>query len=103
LPFQDGRFDWAITYRLFHHMQDHKNRVDLLKSIARVSRKGVLFSAWIDTPLNRRRRSRRRCLSRNEMARVAEEAALSLTKVDYAFWPFQPKCVITCKKQGHLS
>lgn len=100
LPFLDEWFDWAVAYRLFHHLQSHEIRVALLKSIGRVSRNGVLFTAWIDTPLNRRRRSRRRSLTRKELEEAVFEAGLVVTHIDFACWPFQPKCVVTCRKEG---
>jgi ubiquinone/menaquinone biosynthesis C-methylase UbiE len=98
LPFPDDRFDWCVSYRLFHHMQDHDGRVALLKSLARVSRQGVLFTAWVDTPLNRRRGSRRRSLTKKEIKSVIFDADLHLKRIDFVSWPFQPKCVITLRK-----
>jgi ubiquinone/menaquinone biosynthesis C-methylase UbiE len=98
LPFSENRFDWTVSYRLFHHMTSQRNRVALLRSITRVSRQGVIFTAWIDTPLNKRCESRRQSLSRAEMTRVITDANLHLISIDYASWPFQPKCVITCRK-----
>jgi ubiquinone/menaquinone biosynthesis C-methylase UbiE len=101
LPFPDNLFDWTISYRLFHHLQTYKDRVELINSISRVSRQGVIFTAWVDTPLNRREGSRRSSLARSEIEEAISEANLGLAHMDYAFWPFQPKCVITCKKPGH--
>lgn len=101
LPFPDNRFDWTVSYRFFHHLQRHEDRVVLLKSISRVSSQGVVFTAWIDTPLNKRRSSRRRSLPRREIEEVVSEANLDLVNIDYASWPFQPKCVITCRKPVH--
>ena len=98
LPFQDVQFDWAVCYRLFHHMQNHRDRIRLLNSLSRVSRQGVVFTAWVDTPFNKRRGSRRRSLRLNEIKGVIAEAGLILKKSDYASWPFQPKCVLTCTK-----
>lgn len=98
LPFPEDRFDWTVSYRLFHHMTNQRDRVALLRSITRVSRQGVIFTAWIDTPLNKRCESRRQSLSRAEMTRVITDANLYLISIDYASWPFQPKCVITCGK-----
>ena len=98
LPFPDNRFDWTVSYRLFHHMQNYEDRVALLRSISRVSRQGVVFTAWIDTPLNKRHGSRRCSVVRNEIASVIAKADLHLTNIDYAAWPFQPKCVITCRR-----
>lgn len=98
LPYNDGYFDWAICFRLFHHMQTHTDRVAILQSLARVSRRGVVFSAWVDTPFNRRRGSRRRTLARCELEAVIREAGLKSIGTRFAAWPFQPKCVITCTR-----
>jgi SAM-dependent methyltransferase len=100
LPFPDNYFDWAVVYRLFHHLRDQANRIALLKSIGRVSRQGVVFTAWIDTFLNRRRGSRRQSLPKQEIVQVIEASGLILSNIDYPAWPFQPKCVITCRKTG---
>lgn len=98
LPFKDNEFDWVVCHRLFHHMQNRTDRVKLLKSLARVSQHGVVFTAWIDTLLNKRRGSRRRSLSRKEVDSVIAEANISVIDIHYVSWPFQPKCVVTCKK-----
>ncbi len=98
LPFADASFDWVVCYRLFHHIQNHEQRVALLKSVRRVGRQGIVFSAWIDTPVNRRRGSRRRSLTRKDIDVICTEAGLKITHIDFASWPFQPKCVVTCDK-----
>lgn len=98
LPFPDSQFDWTVCYRLFHHMQGRSDRIRLLESLSRVSKMGVIFTAWVDTPFNKRRGSRRRSLKFDEIEGIVSEAGLHLTKIDYASWPFQPKCVLTCTK-----
>jgi len=98
LPFPTDCFDWVVCYRLFHHMQTREDRIALLKEMARVGRQGVLFTAWLDTPLNRRRGSRRRSLSRVEMEATVRDSGLSMEAVYFSLWPFQPKCVVSCAK-----
>ena len=98
LPFHRGEWDWVVCYRLFHHFKADSDRVHLLKSISRVCRKGVVFSAWLDTPINRRRGSRRSSISRQSLERTIEKSGLELLSLDFAAWPFQPKCVVTCKR-----
>ena len=98
LPFRDDYFDWTVSYRLFHHMQNRGDRISFLKSIARVARQGIIFTAWINTPISRRRGSRRCALDRKETKSLILEAKLRLVNIDYVSWPFQPKCVITCRK-----
>lgn len=100
LPYRDNEFDWVVSYRLFHHMQKPDQRIDMVKSIARVGRHGVVFTAWIDTPFNKRRGSRRRSLTRKEIKDIVAAAGMDLIRIDYVSWPFQPKCVVTCKKLG---
>jgi ubiquinone/menaquinone biosynthesis C-methylase UbiE len=98
LSFPDKCFDWTVAYRIFHHFQQNKDLVSLLNSISRVSRQGVVFTAWIDTPLNKRRRSRRCSLPLGAIKEVISAANLYFANINYVFWPFQPKCVITSKK-----
>jgi SAM-dependent methyltransferase len=98
LPFRGMEWDWVVCYRLFHHLKSDSERVRLLKSIGRVSRQGVVFTAWIDTPLNRRCGSRRRTISREALEKIIETAGLELVSLDFAAWPVQPKCVVTSLK-----
>ena len=101
LPFPADYFDWSICYRLFHHMQTREDRIALLKEMARVSHQGVLFTAWLDTPLNRRRSSRRRSLTRVQMEATVRDSGLSMKAVYFSLWPFQPKCAVLCAKISH--
>lgn len=101
LPFPTDSFDWTVCSRLFHHMRTREDRIALLKEMARVCRQGVLFTAWLDTPLNRRRGSRRRSLSRDEMDATVRDSGLSMGAVYFSLWPFQPKCVVLCAKTSH--
>ena len=98
LPFSDDKFDWTVCFRLFHHFPDDESRVALLKSLARVSRRGVIFTAWVDTVFNRRRGSHRRSLPRAEIVRLIGEAGLTLRATRYPAWPFQPKAVFVCAR-----
>jgi ubiquinone/menaquinone biosynthesis C-methylase UbiE len=98
LPFRDGEWDWVVCYRIFHHFGIDAQRIRLLQSIARTSREGVVFSAWLDAPFNARRGSRRSTVSRRDLARIVAQAGLDIASIDFAAWPFQPKCVVTCRK-----
>lgn len=98
MEFADNQFDWVVCYRLYHHLQSESERVLLLKELQRVCRKGVVFTAWIQTPFNRRGGSRRRTLSMAELQATISQAGLKYKTIDYSMWPFQPKCVITCEK-----
>lgn len=99
LPFSNKQFDWTVCFRLFHHFPNRELRVALLRNLARVSRKGVIFTAWVDTFLNRRRASHRRSLPRAEIVQLINDAGLILTDTRYAAWPFQPKAVFVCRRQ----
>lgn len=99
LPLPDQQFDWTVCFRLFHHFQGPEPRVALLRNLARVSRKGVIFTAWVDTFLNRRRGSHRRSLPRAEIVQLINDAGLKLINTRYAAWPFQPKAVFVCRRQ----
>ena len=96
LPFRDREWDWGVCYRLFHHFSDDSDRVRLLKSVGRVCRKGLVFTAWLDTPFNRRRGSRRSSISRQTLEKCIAASGLEMRSLDFVAWPFQPKCVVTC-------
>ena len=98
LPFAADCFDWVFCYRLFHHMRTPQDRIALLKEAARVGRRGVVFTAWIDTPLNRRRGSRRRSLTREELGRTVTNSGLLMKAMYSSLWSFQPKSVVLCEK-----
>jgi SAM-dependent methyltransferase len=98
LPFRDGEWDWVVCYRLFHHFGTDADRVRLLRSVDRVCSRGIVFSAWVDTPLNFRRNSRRSTITRPHLEGIVTRSGLEMRRVDFAAWPFQPKCVVTCAK-----
>ncbi|WP_300319738.1 class I SAM-dependent methyltransferase [Accumulibacter sp.] len=98
LPFADGQFEWVVCHRLLHHFQLDDDRVRLLKSLARVARMGLVVYAWLDTPLNRRRHSRRQTLAPDHLPSLLAAAGVTLEKVHYAAWPFQPKAELLCRK-----
>ncbi len=98
LPFAENQFDWVICHRLFHHLQDGDRRARLLSSFGRVGRNGVVFTAWIETPFNRRRGSRRRSLPISDVNKAAVQSGLRVSRVCYAAWPFQPKAVVIARK-----
>jgi ubiquinone/menaquinone biosynthesis C-methylase UbiE len=99
LPFQKNQFDWVICHRLFHHFDADELRISLLKSTARVSMNGIIFYAWVKTPLARRESSRRITLNLEHIEQLIRAADLKLESVRYAFWPFQPKAILTCTKK----
>ena len=57
LPFADGMFDCAFSIRLLHHRYSHDVRVHMLRELARVSRRFVLISFYLSTPLHTLARS----------------------------------------------
>lgn len=99
LPFADGEFDWVVSHRLLHHFSNDEDRIRLLKSLARVARTGIVVYAWLDTPFNSRRKSRRQTLASDHLSRLLDAAGLILEKVYFAAWPFQPKAELVCRKR----
>ncbi|SBT05802.1 hypothetical protein ACCAA_270064 [Candidatus Accumulibacter aalborgensis] len=99
LPFADGEFEWVVCHRLLHHFSQDDDRVRLLKSLARVAKTGVVVYAWLDTPFNSRRSSRRQTLARDHLRPLLDAAGLTLEKVYFAAWPFQPKAELVCRKK----
>jgi len=99
LPFKNDSFDWVVCHRLFHHFNTDELRLSLLKSIAQTARNGVVFYSWVKTPLAHREGSRRVTVNLHHIMKLINEADLVLESVHYAFWPFQPKAMLVCRKR----
>ncbi len=95
LPFADRCFDWVVCSRLLHHFSTSDTRAALLAELARVSGQGVIVTAWMDTPTNRRRGSRRCSVPRAQLEAECRRAGLDVQALDFVLWPLQPKCVLT--------
>jgi SAM-dependent methyltransferase len=52
LPFADATFDCTLSIRLLHHRFSHDERIRMLRELARVSRRFVLLSFYLSTPLH---------------------------------------------------
>ena len=72
LPFADGMFDCAFSVRLLHHRYSHDVRVRMLRELARVSRRFVLLSVYLATPLHTLARSWRGTRGRLAMMTAAQ-------------------------------
>ena len=72
LPFADGVFDCAFSIRLLHHRYSHDVRVCMLRELARVSRRFVLVSFYLSTPLHTLARSWRGTRGRLAMMTAAQ-------------------------------
>ncbi|MCA9323046.1 MAG: class I SAM-dependent methyltransferase, partial [Planctomycetes bacterium] len=59
LPFEDGHFDLVFSSRLLHHFDTSADRIAILRSFARVCRKGIVVSMWQDGNRAARRDARR--------------------------------------------
>lgn len=99
LPFGDGEFDWAVSHRLLHHFTEDRQRVALMNSLSRVTKSGVIMYAWLDTPFNTRRGSRRQTLPFEHLLKLLDEAGLKLEATYFSAWPFQPKAELVCRKK----
>ena len=99
LPFADGDFDWVVCHRLLHHFSRDDDRIRLLKSLARVASIGLVVYGWLDTPFNSRRNSRRQTLARDQLLPLLDAAGLTLERICFAAWPFQPKAELVCRKK----
>src|SRR5215471_6254601 len=71
LPFADGMFDCAFSIRLLHHRYSHDVRVQMLRELARVSRRFVLVSFYLATPLHTLARAWRGTRGRLSMMTMA--------------------------------
>ena len=52
LPFANATFDCTLSIRLLHHRFSNDERVRMLRELARVSRRFVLLSFYLSTPLH---------------------------------------------------
>jgi len=95
LSWADGAFDWVVSHRMFHHMRSDERRVALLRSFARVARRGVIVYAFVETPLRRGRKA----LTFEHTRRLLGEAGLELEAAYYAAWPLQPKVELVARKR----
>ncbi len=103
LPFEDGSFSWVVSHRLFHHFHESERRTDMLTSLARVAREGVVFYAWLNTPVVRRdqaSRKGRRSISMTDLHAIVANSPLQVERVHWAAWPFSPKAMVVCSKSG---
>ncbi len=94
----DGAFDWVVSHRLFHHMRSDARRLALLRSLARVARRGLIVYAFVETPI-RRGRLGRKAIPLERARRLLAEAGLELEAAHYAAWPLQPKVELVVRKR----
>ena len=72
LPFADATFDGTCSIRLLHHRFSHDERVRILRELARVSRRFVLLSFYLSTPLHNLARHWRGTRGRLSMMTTAQ-------------------------------
>jgi SAM-dependent methyltransferase len=98
LPFEDGEVDFISCMRFFHHLSVAEDRSRFLAEVARVTRRHVALSLWVDgsyASLRRARRSPRTVrpgyggrICRSSTAIEADFAAAGLQVVrHYDVWP----------------
>lgn len=101
LPFADNAFDWTLCHRLFHHFKADKERIELLRSISRVSANGFTFYCWLDTPFSKRGRKSsagRQSISKAKLIEIADKVPCEITGMYYACWPLSPKVMVVCRQ-----
>jgi SAM-dependent methyltransferase len=89
LPFRDGAFDFVLSVRLCHHIDEREERLLYLREILRVSARWVVFTYFDETSLknrirefNRRRSGKRpkSTLHPAEVARAAREQGFEVVR-----------------------
>jgi SAM-dependent methyltransferase len=83
LPLADGTFDLAMAMRLLHRVRRRTERLEVLKELARVSRKYVVFSfynRWSLAGLRDRARGRYAGESRGAIAAEVAEAGMRVER-----------------------
>ncbi len=58
IPRPDGCVDAVFSMRLIHHIHEPADRVTLMRELARVARRHVILSLWMDGNLQAHRRTR---------------------------------------------
>ncbi len=53
LPFKDNTFETIFSFRLMQHMHEPHERINILREFARVSKRWVIVSTYIGSPLHR--------------------------------------------------
>lgn len=87
LPFSDSSFEIVFSLRLLQHISDRDQRLAMLNEFSRVSRRWVLLSLYIHTPLHllhrriAKRPSRITMLSYDRFIEEVQEAGLRLVKM----------------------
>jgi len=97
LPWRDGSFDWVVSHRFLHHVTSDERRLALLRSLARVARRGIIVYALVETPL------RRGWLGAKTIPfalahTLIRTAGLELQAAYFAAWPFHPKVELVARK-----
>ena len=87
LPFSDKSFEIVFSLRLLQHINDRDQRLTMLKEFHRVSRRWVLLSLYIHSPLHllhrriTRQPSRITMLSYDGFTQEVQEAGFRLVKM----------------------
>ena len=87
LPYPDRSFEVIFSLRLLQHIHERDRRLAILNEFNRVSRRWVVLSLYIQTPLHLLYRrivkltSRITMLSREELREEAREAGLQLVRM----------------------
>lgn len=87
LPYPDRSFEVIFSLRLLQHIHERDRRLAILNEFNRVSRRWVVLSLYIRTPLHLLHRriinltSRITMLSREELREEAREAGLQLVRM----------------------
>jgi len=82
LPVADGTFDLVMSIRLLHRIPGRTERMEVLKELARTSRKWILFSFYNRRSWRGLRDRLRGRYSGETPAAIAEEVALAGMRVD---------------------
>ena len=87
LPFSDSSFEIVFSLRLLQHISDRDQRLAILQEFSRVSRRWVLLSLYIHTPLHKlhrritKRPARITMLSQDRFMEEVQEAGFRLEKM----------------------
>ena len=109
LPHGEASVDLVFCSRLLHHFPDRAQRVEILSSLGTVSRKHVIFSAWVTgnwKHKKERARARRRpagdqtrfFVPRQDLEEEVREAGLRVVFVLYKLRGISPLVMMVCEK-----
>ncbi|HHO75642.1 MAG TPA: class I SAM-dependent methyltransferase [Deltaproteobacteria bacterium] len=94
LPFRDGIFDGAVSFRLFHHLREEQLRRDVFSELSRVTGRYLVISYYGRNALHElsRKFNRNKSIRKRKMAMLHEDQIRS--EAAQAGWELVESCKV---------